>query len=84
MNEAKELLPDVTFCENAYAPLKNADALVIITEWNEFRALDLKRVKAAMKKPVMVDLRNIYEPDDMLLRGFEYSCIGRPSNSLKT
>jgi len=84
MSEARELLSDVTFCENAYDPLENADALVIITEWNEFRALDLERVKTALKKPVMVDLRNIYEPNDMLARGFEYSCIGRSNNSLKT
>ncbi|MEH6402770.1 MAG: UDP-glucose/GDP-mannose dehydrogenase family protein [Sneathiella sp.] len=84
MTEAKELLPEVTFYENAYDTLEGADALVIITEWNEFRALDLNRVKAAMAKPVMVDLRNIYEPGDMLLQGFDYSCVGRPSDTLKT
>lgn len=83
MREAKELLPDVTFCDNAYEPLVDADALVIITEWNEFRALDLKRVRSAMKSPVMVDLRNIYEPDEMKIQGFDYSCVGRPSNGEK-
>ena len=83
MTEAKELLPEVTFHENAYDPLEGADALVIITEWNEFRALDLDRVKATMAKPVMVDLRNIYEPGDMLLQGFDYSCIGRPNDTVK-
>lgn len=78
MKEAAELLQDVTFCEDAYTPLEDADAVVIITEWNEFRALDLERIKSSMKKPVMVDLRNIYEPDEMTAQGFEYSCVGRP------
>ncbi|MCG8494058.1 MAG: UDP-glucose/GDP-mannose dehydrogenase family protein [Sneathiellales bacterium] len=77
-NEAAELLQNVTFCDDAYAPLEDADAVVIITEWNEFRALDLDRVKSSMKKPVMVDLRNIYEPDEMTAHGFDYSCVGRP------
>jgi len=77
MKEAAVLLPGVSFCDNAYEPLKGADALVIITEWNEFRALDLRRVKAAMKAPVIVDLRNIYEPIDMKQQKFDYFCIGR-------
>ena len=78
MKEAAELLKGVTFCDDAYTPLEDADAVVIITEWNEFRALDLERVKSSMKKPVMVDLRNIYEPDEMTAQGFDYSCVGRP------
>ncbi len=58
--------------------MTDADALVIVTEWNEFRALDLTRVKALMKAPVMVDLRNIYRPADMAEAGFAYTSIGRP------
>ncbi len=79
--EAKELLSDVTFCESAYTPLENADAVVIITEWNEFRALDLDRVKSLLNQPVMVDLRNIYEPEEMEAQGFQYMCVGRPTPS---
>jgi UDPglucose 6-dehydrogenase len=78
MDEARKLLDNVEFCESSYATIDGADALVIITEWNEFRALDLKRVKSLMKSPVMVDLRNIYEPHDMKQKGFTYRSIGRP------
>jgi len=78
MTEAKEMLEGVHWCENAYDTMKDSDALVIITEWNEFRALDLDRVKSLMKAPVMVDLRNIYEPDEMAENGFKYHSIGRP------
>ena len=78
MEEAKSLLEGVAWCENAYDATLGADALVIITEWNEFRALDLGRIKSLMKAPVMVDLRNIYNPDEMAAAGFRYTCIGRP------
>ncbi len=57
--------------------MTGAEALTIVTEWNEFRALDLERVKSLMKSPVMVDLRNIYDPDEMAVAGFQYTCIGR-------
>ena len=77
MGEAKEMLPGVNWCEDAYAPMDGADVLVIITEWNAFRGLDLKRVKSLLKAPVLVDLRNIYEPEEMTEAGFEYHCIGR-------
>jgi UDPglucose 6-dehydrogenase len=59
---------------------RGADALVIVTEWDAFRALDLGRLKAGMAAPVVVDLRNIYRPDDMKTRGFSYVSIGRPDN----
>lgn len=78
MDEAKSMLDGVQWCDDAYATMDGADALAIITEWNAFRGLDLDRVKAAMKAPVMVDLRNIYEPDEMAEAGFNYHCIGRP------
>ncbi len=76
-NEAKKLLPGVTFCASAYEAMEGAHALVIITEWNEFRALDLARVKALLKTPTIVDLRNIYKPADMAEAGFFYFSIGR-------
>lgn len=78
MEEAKKLLPDVEFCENSYGTLGGADALVIITEWNEFRALNMDRVKSLMKTPTMIDLRNIYDPQEMTEHGFKYESIGRP------
>ena len=78
MAEAKKLLRDVVWCDNAYAALEGADAVAILTEWNEFRALDLERVKSLLRRPVMVDLRNIYDPAEMAAAGFQYSCIGRP------
>lgn len=78
MEEAKKLLNGVAWCEDAYSALADADALVIVTEWNEFRGLDLKRVKASMKQPVMIDLRNIYNPEEMREEGFRYTSVGRP------
>jgi len=79
MEEAKSLLPDITYCDDAYETMPDADAVVLLTEWNEFRALDLDRVKALLKTPVMVDLRNVYNPFDMVTAGFSYSSIGRPT-----
>jgi len=77
MSEAKEMLPGVEWCEDAYATMDGADVLSIITEWNAFRGLDLDRVKSLLKAPVMVDLRNVYEPSEMAEAGFDYHCIGR-------
>jgi UDPglucose 6-dehydrogenase len=79
MVEARPLLAGVTFCEGAYDTLQGADALTILTEWNEFRALDMARVKSLLKAPVVVDLRNIYNPEEMAAAGFHYSSIGRPT-----
>ncbi len=81
MEEARAMLQgnSIAWCDNAYETLSDADALVIITEWNEFRGLDLERVKSLMKEPVMIDLRNIYNPDEMASQGFHYVCVGRPS-----
>ncbi len=80
MEEARRMLDDVMFCDNAYDPLEGADALAILTEWNEFRALDLSRVKSLLREPIIVDLRNIYSPDEMKAAGFRYSSIGRPGS----
>jgi UDPglucose 6-dehydrogenase len=78
MREAALLLDGVDWCADAYAAMDGADCLTIITEWNEFRALDLARVKSLLKAPVMVDFRNIYKPAEMLEAGFSYFSIGRP------
>ena len=79
MEEAKKLLPaSVQYCDNAYATMPGADCLVLITEWNEFRALDLDKVKSLLKSPALVDLRNVYAPDEMAELGFAYTSIGRP------
>jgi UDPglucose 6-dehydrogenase len=83
MEEAKKHLSDVVWCDTAYECLGGADLLAIITEWNEFRSLDLKRVKQLMRDPVIVDMRNVYEPAAMAQAGFRYSSIGRPTLSLK-
>ncbi len=81
MDEARRLLGDgITYCDSAYEAMAGADALAILTEWNEFRALQLDRVKAALRAPVIVDLRNIYNPDDMIAQGFRYYCVGRPGS----
>jgi UDPglucose 6-dehydrogenase len=77
--EARELLTGVDFKDDPYAVAEGADVLVIITEWDQFRALDLDRIKLLMKAPVLVDLRNIYKPDDMAARGFAYASVGRAS-----
>ena len=79
MGEAKAVLDGVVWCDNAYDTMIDAEALTIITEWNEFRALDFDHVKSLMKRPVMVDLRNIYNPDEMAAAGFHYTCVGRPA-----
>ena len=78
MAEARPLLPDVTWRDGAYDALLDADAVVILTEWNQFRNLDLDRVKALLKAPVFVDFRNIYDPREMAEAGFAYTSVGRP------
>lgn len=77
MEEAKKELEDVYWCNDAYEAARGADVLVIITEWNEFRSLNLKRLREEMAQPMIVDLRNIYKPDEMSAAGFEYISIGR-------
>ncbi len=74
---AAPIMPNVTMANSAYEALEGADAVAIVTEWDAFRALDLERMKQALKAPVVVDLRNIYEPADMRSRGFAYTSIGR-------
>ena len=78
MEQAKKVLEGVTFCDDAYTCAKGAHALVIVTEWEQFRALDLKEMAAIMATPVIVDLRNIYSPDEVSRNGFRYCGVGRP------
>lgn len=77
MKEAAKLMADVVFCKDAYDAMAGADAVVILTEWNEFRALDLERVKDLLGGPIVVDLRNIYSPEEMSSVGIRYTSIGR-------
>ncbi len=77
MEQARPLMPGVDFADDAYACAEGADAVVIVTEWNAFRALDLARLRAIMAAPVLIDLRNIYEPEMARRHGFSYTSIGR-------
>ena len=79
MTEASHLLNDIEFVKNAYEAAEDADALVILTEWDQFRALDLERIKTSLNSNIVVDLRNIYSPEDMAAKGFAYTSIGRPA-----
>jgi UDPglucose 6-dehydrogenase len=76
--EARQLLKDVEFCASADEAMRGADAMALLTEWNEFRALDPAKMKQLLKAPVIVDLRNVYSPADMVAAGFTYRSIGRP------
>ena len=75
--EARPLLPGVIFAEGPYEAVADADAVVILTEWDQFRAMDLDRVRQLVRTPTMIDLRNIYRPEEARRRGFTYSSIGR-------
>lgn len=82
MDEAKKLMPSLTYCQDAYDAAKGADALVVLTEWNEFMRLDLAKLKTLLRTPLVIDLRNIYKRRDMRDAGFTYHSIGRMSVSL--
>lgn len=73
----KQVFPDITYCDNPYEVAKNSDCLVILTEWPEFRKLDLKKIKNLLNQPIIIDGRNIFEPQKMTKLGFVYKCIGR-------
>jgi UDPglucose 6-dehydrogenase len=79
MEQAKPLMANVVFCNDAYSCAEGAAALVIVTEWEQFRALDFARLKKVMERPVLVDLRNIYLPEEVTRHGFVYESIGRPN-----
>ena len=78
MKEARGLLPGVEFSAGSYEAMQDADALVVLTEWTEFRALDVARMKGLMRSPIVVDLRNVYDPAEMRAAGFSYHSVGRP------
>ena len=78
MAMARQELPRVHWSDDPYSAMDGADAVVLLTEWNEFRALDLGRMRELLRRPIMVDLRNVYDPSDMLAAGFSYTSIGRP------
>jgi UDPglucose 6-dehydrogenase len=77
MKEAKQVFSEVTYAQSPYDCVENADAVVIVTEWEQFRALDFNRLRDLMACPVMVDLRNIYRLEDMKRHGFAYTSVGR-------
>ena len=83
MDNARAMLPDsVQYCEDSYDAADGADAMIIVTEWNQFRSLDMERVRASLKQPVVVDLRNLYDPKRMKDQGFRYSSVGRAAENL--
>ncbi|MBN4049034.1 UDP-glucose/GDP-mannose dehydrogenase family protein [archaeon AH-315-M20] len=77
MEKAKSILKDVEFCKDPYEVCNNSDVLLILTEWNEFKEMDLKKIKSLLKNPLIIDGRNIYNPEDMQKEGFSYISIGR-------
>ncbi|MCA9396648.1 MAG: UDP-glucose/GDP-mannose dehydrogenase family protein, partial [Candidatus Omnitrophica bacterium] len=77
MVKAKEVFPKITYCKDAYDAAKNADCLLVLTEWNEFKEMDLVRLKRVLNKPIVIDGRNIYKPKQMKKLGIEYVSMGR-------
>jgi UDPglucose 6-dehydrogenase len=77
MEDSKTVLPDLEYGKDAYDVASGADALVLATEWNQFRRLDLPRIKGLLRSPIFIDLRNVYEPDQMKKLGFNYCGVGR-------
>jgi UDPglucose 6-dehydrogenase len=83
MDNAREMLPEaVQYCEDSYDAADGADAMIIVTEWNQFRSLDMERVRSLLNQPVVVDLRNLYDPKRMKDQGFQYSSVGRAAEDL--
>jgi UDPglucose 6-dehydrogenase len=80
---AKAIFTDVVYCADAYATAEGADVLVLATEWNEFRALNFERIKKALRQPIVVDLRNVYDAHRMSALGFRYTSVGRVDDRRK-
>lgn len=80
MDSARQVMPDVIYCQDVYEVAEGSDALIMMTEWNQFRNLDLERIREALRKPIFIDLRNVYEPRRMKELGFQYIGVGRGSN----
>lgn len=83
IQNAKSFFHDITYCEDAYTTAEGADALVLATEWNEFRALNFERIRKALREPVLIDLRNVYDPVRMATLGFRYTSVGRMDDRRK-
>jgi len=77
MGNTKKILPDLTYCQDEYETAQGSDALVIATEWNQFRNLDLSKIKKLLKNPILLDLRNLHEPANTKALGFIYEGVGR-------
>ncbi|WP_454621670.1 UDP-glucose dehydrogenase family protein [Bradyrhizobium cenepequi] len=77
MEQARKELPDIQYCDDPYECVTGADAMVVVTEWVQYRTLDLDRLKSLLRQPIVVDLRNIYRPEDMAAHGFSYESVGR-------
>jgi UDPglucose 6-dehydrogenase len=77
IERAREVLPSVTFVDNPYEVAQDADGLIILTEWSEFATLDLDRVREGLRVPVIVDLRNLYDPQEVIAAGLAYHSVGR-------
>jgi UDPglucose 6-dehydrogenase len=77
MDNAKLLLPSLTYCDSPYSAAEDADAIFLVTEWNEFKQLDMERVRDLMRRPILLDGRNVYEPQQMREMGFIYRGMGR-------
>jgi len=78
VEESRKLLPDgITYCEDIYETVTGADAIVLLTEWNEYRGLDFSRIRECVNGQVFIDLRNVYEPEAIAAHGFEYHGVGR-------
>ena len=80
---AKAIFTGVEYCDDAYETAESADALVLATEWNEFRALNFERIRKALRQPVLIDLRNVYDPARMKTLGFQYTSVGRAEDQRK-
>jgi UDPglucose 6-dehydrogenase len=78
MDNARRVLTGVDFCSNAYEAAAGADAVLLLTEWNEFKQIDLARVLSSLRRPVLIDGRNMFVPAEMRAQGFEYASVGRP------
>jgi UDPglucose 6-dehydrogenase len=81
MENCKSIFENITYCDDAYATAEGADALVLATEWNEFRALNFDRIRKAMKAANLIDLRNVYDPQRMRNLGFYYTSVGRAADT---
>ena len=83
MESMKKIHPDIDYFDDVYESVRDADAVMVLTEWNEFRGLDLPRIKSLMRQPNLVDARNLYDPDTVRKTGFKYACVGRETYSEK-